>query len=275
MFRAGRIIKFCTIAAVFILLEVAALIMLKNNGPMQNIWISKGTHAVQAVIWGGTERIRDYFSLRKQNEKLAEENFRLSQAVRQYGQMYGNLPADSIPEVIGNYRYQEAEVVKVSNNKQHNYLIIDKGAADGISAMSGIITSQGVIGIIDAVGEHYSYARSFKNSGMVVSARIGRTGAAGEIIWDGISSNGAILREIPRHIPLHQGDTVYTSGFSSIFPADIPLGTTGEATVVNGSTYNIGVTLFADFSAIRYVTVVNNMNTDEIKELEDSNENQL
>ncbi len=266
---SGNILRIVLNAVVFLLLEAAALVMLSHNGRMQGIWISRGVHAVQAFLWGGAEDIRDYFSLRKQNRELAEENFRLRNTIREYGYLTGvNLQTDSVPEVIGGFRYILADAVKISNNKQHNYLIIDKGSEDGVEERSGIIAPNGVIGIVDAVGKHFSYARSFKNSGMVVSARIGRDGPVGEIMWDGMTPDGAVLREIPHHIPVHQGDTVYTSGYSSIFPPDIPMGITGEASVVNGSTYNIDVRLFADFGSVRYVTVVNNVDNREISVLE-------
>ncbi len=249
------------------------MVMLSHNGEMQKIWISKGTHAVYAFFWGGAENIRDYFSLKKRNAELAEENFRLSETVRAYRELTGrDIRQDSLPDIIGGFRYIHASAVKVSNNKMHNYLIVDKGYEDGVEELSGVITSRGVAGIIDAVGKHYSYARSFKNSGMTIGARVGKEGPAGELSWDGISSNGAVLREIPHHIAVPPGDTVYTNGFSSIFPPDIPLGITGESTVVNGSTFNIEVTLFTDFSSIRYVTIVNNADNKEIKEIESGDE---
>ena len=126
----------------------------------------------------------------------------------------------------------------------------------------------GVVGIVDAVSRNYSYGRSFRNSDMVISARIGLTGTVGALSWDGIHSNGAVLREIPLHIRLNEGDTVYTSGFSSLFPPDIPLGTTGEYVVENGATYEVKIRLFEDFSSVRYVTVVSNTDREEITELE-------
>ena len=149
-------------------------------------------------------------------------------------------------------------------------MIIGKGSADGVTEGSGVITGKGAVGIIDAVSEHHSYARSFRNHGMSISARLGRTGAVGPLNWDGMSSNRGILREIPHHVTFEQGDTVYTSGYSSIFPADIPLGTTGRAKVVNGATYEIDVTLFEDFTALRYITVVENLGREEMKTLEES-----
>lgn len=87
--------------------------------------------------------------------------------------------------------------------------------------------------------------------------------------WDGFSTARAILREIPLHVEFEKGDTVYTSGYSSIFPPDIPLGTVGEAKIVNGATYDIKVTLFEDYGALRYVTVVDNLGKEEINALEE------
>ena len=86
--------------------------------------------------------------------------------------------------------------------------------------------------------------------------------------WDGINRNGALMKEIPLHVKVAAGDTIFTSGFSTIFPPDIPLGITGDSRVVNGSTNEIKVSLFEDFAALRYVTVVENLAREEIKQLE-------
>ena len=89
-----------------------------------------------------------------------------------------------------------------------------------------------------------------------------------EAAWDGVSKNKALLKEIPHHIALAAGDTVYTSGYSSIFPADIPLGTAGEAKIVNGATYEIQVTLLEDLESLRYAIIVGNLGNGEITKLE-------
>lgn len=264
-------ISIITCAAIFIVLEVAALSMLRHSGTMQNLWISKGVHVILANVWGGTESVRYYFSLKKKNDELADENFRLAQKVRYYQMVTGMDYATDINtavDTVGEYRYIPATIVKLGNNSQHNYMIVGKGYEDGVEERSGLITSEGAIGIVDAVGRHYSYALSFRNSGISISARIGRTGPVGPLDWDGRTSSGAILGEIPHHIRLTPGDTVYTSGYSSIFPPDIPLGTIGESRVVNGATYEIQVSLFEDFSTLRYVTIVNNIGKEELEELE-------
>ena len=271
--RKSNLIYHLINAAIFIVLEVAALNMLRNNSPLQDTWFAKGGHAVMGTVWGWSHDIKDYFSLRQTNDMLALENFELASRLAELEEYVADnirisaLPADGISK---GYRYTPATIEKISNNTQHNYIIIGKGSEHGITQGCGIITRKGAIGVIDAVGERYSYARSFKNHDMSVSARLGKTGATGPLTWDGRLSNGAVLKEIPHHMEFAQGDTVYTSGYSSIFPPDIPLGTIGSARLVNGSTYEIEVTLFEDYNAIRYVTIVENLGKDEIKSLEDA-----
>ena len=269
--RKGNIIYHLINAAIFIILEVAALNMLRNNSPLQDTWFAKGSHTIMGTIFGWNLDIKEYFELRKRNDQLALENFELASRLAELedyildNTRQSLLPSDGI---INGYKYIPATIEKISNNSQHNYIIIGKGSEHGVTKGSGIITRKGAIGVIDAVSEHYSFARSFKNHGMSISARLGKTGAVGPLTWDGIHSNKALLKEIPHHMTFSPGDTVFTSGYSSIFPPDIPLGTTGEANVVNGATYEIEVILFEDYSALRYITIVENLNKEEIKSLE-------
>lgn len=268
--RKGNLIYHLINAAIFIFLEVAALTMLRNNGTLQGIWISKVSQNISSAIWGSSQQISDYFSLKHRNDALARENFELRVLLEKMKaanpDVSYHVEADGI---AGNFRYIHGEISKISNNSQHNYLIIGKGFEDGVTEGSGVITGKGAIGVIDAVSRKHSYAISFKNHGMNISARLGKDGAVGPLVWDGMSSDGAILKEIPHHVVFEKGDTVYTSGFSSIFPPDIPLGSIGEAKIVNGATYEIDVTLFEDFGALRYVTIVDNLGKDEMNELED------
>ena len=222
-------------------------------------------------LWGITHDIKDYFSLKERNDSLVMENFRLDARIKVLeSHIEEAAMATGISKMSkdGGYSYMPAEIEKISNNTQHNYVIISKGRKDGVEKGAGLITRKGAIGVIDAVSDNFSYARSFKNHGMSISARLGKEGFAGPLVWDGIHSNGALLKEIPHHVSFSPGDTVYTSGYSSIFPPDIPLGITGRSRIVNGSSFEIEVELFEDFGALRYVTVVINTGKQEIKSLE-------
>ena len=88
--------------------------------------------------------------------------------------------------------------------------------------------------------------------------------------WDGLRTDEGVLREIPLQFKYNIGDTVYTSGYSAIFPPDIPLGLAGEAKVINGATNEIRVKLFQDHSALKYVTIIENTRIREIEEISKS-----
>jgi rod shape-determining protein MreC len=269
--KKGNLIYYVITAAIFITLEVAALGMLASSGEIQKTWFGKAGQGFMGWIWGGTQKISDYFSLREQNEMLAAENARLTLLL---GKQQDSLFRDTLARMVlpaneaGGFTFIPAGISKISSNSQHNYMILDKGSAHGVEEGYGVITAKGAVGIIDAVSENYSFARSFRNHQMSISARLGKDGSVGTMAWDGASKNKALLKEIPHHIELTPGDTVYTSGYSSIFPADIPLGTTGEARIVNGATYEIKITLLEDLESLRYAIIVGNLGRDEITSLE-------
>ena len=258
--------------AVFILLEIAALGMLRHGDSLQDLFLSRAAHGFLGYFWGVSESISDYASLRTENRHLAEEILRLTETITRLEEEAAAAAAcdsaDYTTAWRGKYEFIPAEVIKNSVNKQHNYLIIGKGSDDGVRPQTGIITSRGVIGIVDAVSRHYSYAISFLNSDSSISARIGKDGAAGPMAWDGKGSGNALLREIPLQVKFEEGDTVYTSGFSTIFPPDIPIGRITGSRIVNGATFEIKVSLFQDFSSVRHVCLVRNRDLDEIMSLE-------
>lgn len=273
--KERSIVQRIFIAVVFILLEVAALLMLSHNNQLQRLWIARISHGFMARTWGTTQAISDYFSLKGQNDRLALENDSLQRIVRSYELATKEADPASRPVMMDNgFNYIPATIIKSSSNTQHNYLIIDKGSEDGVVRNSGIITSNGVIGIVDAVSPHYSYAISFLNTELFISARLGESGAIGPLAWDGTSSDGAILKEIPLQFKFEPGDTVYTSGYSSIFPPDIPIGVAGESKIINGATNEIKVRLFQNHKALKYVTVVGNTRAEEIEAIENQEEQQ-
>ena len=258
-----------TSLAVFIVLETAALLMLSNNNQLQRLWLARISHGVMAKTWGATQSVGNYFNLKRQNDELALENERLRGLVRGYETSASRSDPSAIP-VLGDdgFRYIPATIIKSGHNSQHNFIILDKGKEDGVVENSGIITPKGVIGIVDAVSKHYSFAISFLNKELNISARIDTSGAVGPMAWDGLSTDGAVLKEIPLQFKYNPGDTVYTSGYSAIFPPDIPLGIAGEARIINGATNEVQVKLFQDHSALKYVTIIENTRLKEIEEIE-------
>ena len=261
-------------AAIFILLEVAALAMLRSSSTLHDIALGRVSRRIQASLWGGGETIRNHFRLQRHNDSLALENARLHDELQAYRlrDERQKEEAAAVKEPHGKFRYIPATVVKMSRGTAHNYIILNKGSEDGVVPQSGIITERGVVGIISSVGKHYSYGLTLMNGNVTVSAKIGSSGINAPMRWDGLSSSGARLLDIAPHHSISPGDTVRTSGFSNIFPAGIPIGVSTGTNLVDGSTISVDVKLFQDFSNVHYVTIVENRDKAEIEALEKAEE---
>jgi rod shape-determining protein MreC len=268
---SGQKISLLMSAVTFLLLEVAALFLLRSSSTVQNIWINRASHRTMAFLWGGGEALRNQFRMDELNKELQAENARLQERLRVYElrdaarDEQQHMAADEDPAA---YHYIPATVVKMSRNRVHNYIILNKGSEDGIRPHSGIISDKGVVGIVEAVDKHYSYGLTLMNPEMSVGARLGASEQVGPLSWDGVNTRRALMRNLSAHYETTPGDTVRTSGFSIFFPPDIPIGVTGNSRLVDGSTREVEVFLFQDFSTLRYVTVVENLARAEITALE-------
>lgn len=244
--------------------------MLSSSSTLQNIWINRASHRVMAFLWGGGEKVRNHFRVDQQNEELALENTHLMNELKRYKaeEEARNEDSNAYVQESEVFEFIPASIVKISRNTTHNYVIVNKGYEDGIKEQSGIISPNGVLGIVTAVGRRYSYGLSLMNSNLSVSVRVGKLGVTAPLVWDGRRSNGALVNNVPPHHEVQPGDTVWTSGYSSIFPPDIPVGVTGKTRLMDGSTMQIEVELFQDFNNVRYVTLVENKDKREIEEIE-------
>jgi len=156
-------------AAIFILMEVAALAMLHASSTLQNIWINRASHRTMAFLWGSGETVRSHFQLERLNRELQAENARLQERLRAFE--LRDAAQEEQARMVGSdslsYRYTPATVIKMSRNRTHNYIILNKGSEDGIRPQSGIISDRGVVGIVEAVDRHYSYGLTLMNPALV------------------------------------------------------------------------------------------------------------
>ena len=74
----------------------------------------------------------------------------------------------------------------------------------------------------------------------------------------------AFVDDIPRHAVFQKGDSVVTSGYSSIFPEGIMVGTVNEKyNSADGLSYLAQVQLSTDFGRLRDVCIISDANMDE------------
>lgn len=255
----------------FIILEGAALWMMSGSSYFQRARLNEAYIQVEKKLLNTNSNIRYYLTLNRANAVLAEENSQLRNTLSRYQALLDTLSRkDSISIPVPDsslFSYIPARVIGNSTNKSHNYIIINKGRKAGVKEDMGVISANGVVGVVNAVSDNYAHIISLLNIKQSVSARISQSGAFGPLIWNGVSTTHAVLTEIPQHIKFRMGDSVVTSGFSAIFPPDIPLGKIVGSKIVLGTHHEIRVKLFQDFKTLKFVNVVVNNNRSEMDSL--------
>jgi rod shape-determining protein MreC len=149
-----------------------------------------------------------------------------------------------------------------------NLLTIDKGTADGVDKDMGVVSGNGVVGIVYKAGPHYSVVIPVLNSQSSISCMIERRRYFGYLHWTGGASNMAFVDDVPRHARFKLYERIVTSGYSTVFPEGIPVGKIIHVyNSPDGVSYRIQVHLYTDFSTLRDVMVIDNEKVTEQVEL--------
>jgi len=237
------------------------------NSYQRASWISSSSN-LSGGVYRSFSDASQYLKLQKINEELANENTYLrSQLPSSYkdSKDYFSLVYDSLNK--RQYTYRTAKVINF------NYITLNKGLNNGIEKEMGVISSKGVVGIVKDVSGHYSSVISILNTRLLISGKLKESGFFGALGWDGKDYRYAWLNEIPIHAPVAVGDLVVTSGFSSIFPEGILIGSVETVDKEKGeSFYRIKVKLSVDFKDLSYVELISNNMRDEQLNLENSND---
>jgi rod shape-determining protein MreC len=123
----------------------------------------------------------------------------------------------------------------------------------------GVVDQNGVVGIVNLVGNHSARIISLLNPKMRLSCKVKGREFFGSLVWDGRSPSEALLEEMPRHERFHKGDTIVTSGYSSVFPEGIPVGTIiSHEKEHDDNFYALRIKLFTDFTTLSTVRVISN-----------------
>jgi len=243
----------------FLALELFAAWLIVENNQYQSTKFFNSSNKLAANIIGTTQGIKEYFSLRRINAELAEENALLRTKLEQRNQSLYTLEMREIqdPEIINRFDFISAKVINNSVERFKNYITIDKGALDGITPGMAVISAAGAVGKVKSVSDHYAVLISLLNTDEFTSSMIKRTNHFGSINWDGKDPLYSQLNFIPRHANPSVGDTVVTSGFNAVFPKGILVGVIDEVSLgPEAQFYDLKVRLAQDFNKLAFVEIV-------------------
>ena len=261
----------------FLFLEVIAFYFVFNeNYYHQNVFI-QSSKEITGKIYGVTDDITGYFKLKKANKELTKENARLRNSS---DQAFMKTSLETIRHKDTLYhKYMEfvpARVIASPVNQRNNYWMINKGRQQGLEPDLGVISSNGVVGIVIEVSENFSLVQSVLHKQTTLSAMLKKNNHKGFVTWSGADYRKGELNDIPAHVNVEKGDTVVTSGNSLLFPGNIIIGSVQDKELNQGkSFYNIGIEFSEDYNSLEYVYVVKNLMKEEQQELQERRDDEM
>jgi rod shape-determining protein MreC len=260
------IIRNKTFLLFLLLFSISILFTVQSHSYHKSKFINSANFLTGGV-YNSINNITEYFSLKSQNEILAKENNRLKAIL-----FNSRIQADSsyLDSLKFNtpYRFTTAQVIKNSYTTVNNVLLINKGTKNNIQQDFGVITDKGILGIVDQTSKNYATVLSVLNTKTKISAQLKRANHFGTLSWNGKNPEFTQLIDIPKNASFKTGDSIITSGRSSIFPKGIPIGIVNDFKLDETENYfTINVKLFNDMTNLEHVYVIENVNLSEIKKL--------
>lgn len=260
-----QFIKRFSLLLLFLALETVAIIMLVQFNSYQRSVLFSSANWVSGGFYQVVDAVGGYFNLREVNQSLSAENAALKNEIERLKAQQPALVTTTDSTLVATadttfwqpYSYVAAHVIQHSINKAQNYITLNKGTDDGILPDMGVVSPDGVVGIVKSASRHYAMVIPIINVQSRISCRLDSTQNFGSLVWDASDYRTAILQEVPGHATVKIGETVSTSGFSAIFPSNIPVGKVSDVTLIEESQFlQIKVDLSVDFGKLSEVNVI-------------------
>ena len=259
----------------FLLLQAVALTMLFRYNKFHEAAYMNVANEATGKVFLRYNGIQTYFSLKKENDKLREQNARLMNMLK----VDFNAPDSSLQLItdtirvdsIEQYRkflFLPAKVIGNSVDAQNNYLTLHRGSNQGVDVNMAVVGPEGIIGKVINVSPNMSVVMSLLHRKNSVVALLKKGSGFGEVIWDGKDPRFVTLTKIPRTIRINKGDTVVTSPYSDIFPAGQVVGFVEEvAEEKSTSVYSLKVRTATNFYSVQHAYIVKNLQKSEMDSL--------
>jgi rod shape-determining protein MreC len=251
----------------FIAFEGISAVLISGSSYFRHSMVLAHIDAMKGRTKKITDIWKEYINLKSKNQdilnlsiSLLNENIYLKNqlTVEQSG---------NNTHILQNFKYISANIMENTLNKNDNRLILDVGRNDGVTKDMGVMSLDGIVGIVDRVTSNFCTVTSLLNTSKNINGKLAKTGLYGPLVWNMKDIRYVEMIDIPQHILIQKGDTVVTSGHSLTFPEGIFIGTVESYQLDKGVSYKISIKLSNDFQSLNGVYVVGAENRQELDSL--------
>jgi rod shape-determining protein MreC len=262
---------------IFIGLQIICALLMVRSNRYQGSHVLNSSNTAVANVYQTAANTKEYFFLRQENDRLANENAVLRNFLKT------NYVALPVKEFTKNdtlykqqYSYISCKVVNSTVNKRRNFITLNIGSDMGIKQDMAVMSSEGIVGRVTNVSTNFSTVMSLLHKDNYVNCQLKKDGSYGPLIWDGSDYEHCLLIDIPTHAKIKAGDTVITSELSGIFPEGLMVGTIESyERRQNESFFTAKVKLRANLKKVNHVYVIKNKFKTERDSLEEQTQKQI
>ncbi|HLU87731.1 MAG TPA: rod shape-determining protein MreC [Taishania sp.] len=209
--------------------------------------------------------------------KLGNTNRQLQKSNEQ---LMGQLPQsfvriDSSTVLIEDTLYQQkfeyisGEIINSTVEKRNNYFTINIGEVNGVERGMGVISDNGVVGVIHRTSEHYAIVKSVLTENINISVVVESVGLFGLLKWDGVDPRRGSIAGISNDLQIKKWSKVVTREGTGIFPKGIMVGKVEKLKSVEGEAFwDVSIVFSEDYRKLQKIYVVKNLLAEEQKKIE-------
>ena len=249
-FRDSNLSMFFTVALFMAALIIYSIGTGGNSDFVSSICgiITAPIQQVSAMVSGGfgtfTGEFEDIDEIRAENELLKKKVREMTQKTVDYDELkQQNEEYRRLLELKNenkNYKFLPATVIARDSGDYYGGFTIDQGSSDGIALHDPVVTADGLVGYISGLGVTSCKVTTILSPGLEVGAVDKETRDGGTLFGEISSAKSGYTRlnYLSRDCEVTVGDIVVTSGFGSVFPANLVI---GEVNSINAESENISL----------------------------------
>jgi rod shape-determining protein MreC len=251
--------------SLFLILAGVSIASIYKSSNYRQWRLNAFSKEISAPVLSLQNKYIEYLNLKTINQELLEQNKMLLNEI--FNHKIAGFDAGESQDDSLLFSYYTAKIIESTVNKQNNYITLDKGSKDGVEANMGVLSSQGVVGIVKDVSPNFSIVLSLLHSQFSIFAKLKNSDVTGMLTWDGESPHYAQISNIANIEPVKMGDTVVTQ-HSLIFPTGYPIGVvTAKSSKKTGGYFVLKVKILHSFEKNGNVYLVKQNYGEELRNL--------
>jgi len=209
-----------------LVLSVILSLLMLSNGEADNVRLLRSkANRFFTILYSPITWIRSLALIEEEAALLREKNLQLSFQIESMSYL---LEDNNRLEELLDFQQESkmtilpARVTNMSASPYVSSLSIDIGLESGVEENDPVITPKGIIGKTTIVGDNATIVQLINDVNFRLSVRIKPSGSTGILRW--LDGDLYLIKEVQKNANVNIGNKVITSGFSDIFPNDLPVG---------------------------------------------------